>query len=176
MNAILNGIRIKHNGVCCDMDCPYFQLVTTEDEENPFQPSCSLFKQTLPENLERTDACLAADKAYLRKLEIHRLRGRFFDRPFMLQILKRINYAFDPSESNSIQEFCDKLVGTGKVTMEEIQKATELSDENFANLFSAHPYPYVLSAFKKVFSFPVDGDITLKDRLNMAARRIRLDD
>lgn len=176
MKAFLDGITIKHKGVICDMDCPYFQVIPGEDEDNPFQPHCSLFRKNLEESLERVDECIAADKAYMRKLEIHRLRAEYRDRPFMLRILKRTEYNIDPKNCKTIQELVDAFVGSGKVTLQEIKEAVDLPEEDFNNAFTPHPYPYVLNAFRRVFNFPLGEDITLRDRLNMAARRIRLDD
>lgn len=175
MKSVVNGIIIKHNGVTCDMDCPFFQVIMGDTEDNPLQPRCSLFHDNLDDSLQRSDKCLFADKAYQRKLEIHSMRARYNRRPHMLRFLKRIDYAFDPQEAKTIKELCDKFNKYG-ISNEEIQKATGLSNDDFNNALSSHPYPYVVAVFKQIFNFPIGEELTLKDRLTMASKRIRTDD
>lgn len=171
MKSIINGIVIKHKGVLCDMDCPYFQVVMGDSEEMPLQPRCGLFLVNLNEDLQRADQCIDADKEYQRKLEIHSIRSTFYGRIPMLQLLKRINYAFNPATLHTIKELCDEFEKHG-VTKEEIQKICKLNDSDFNNALSSSPYPYVRAVFKQCFNFPVEQELTLRDRLQMAAKRI----
>lgn len=171
MKTVINGVVIKHKGVVCDMDCPYFQVVMGDDEDRPLQPRCGLFFVNINDSLQRADECIEADKEYQRKLEIHSIRSTFFGRIPMLQLLKRIDYAFNPTKLHTIKELCDAFEQHG-VTKEEIQKICKLNDSDFNNALSSSPYPYVTAVFKQLFNFPIESELTLRDRLQMAAKRI----
>ena len=167
-----NEFKITHKGVTCDVDCAYFDVVIGGTEDTPFVPFCKLFQKKINESLQRADECLAADIAYQKKLEIHKMRSLFSDKPVMLRLMKKIDYSFDPSQCKNVKELCDSFVNTGKVTMEELREFTGLSKEDFDRGLSDNPYPYIRAAFKKVFNIPLGEPLTLEHRLKMSIARI----
>lgn len=175
MKSTLDGLVIRHFGETCDMECPYFQVEMGEDESSPFFPKCERFNVFLTESLQRAIECLEADTEYKKKAEIRALKAIYRQKPVMMHFLKRINYAFNPSKLTTIKDLCNAFVEHG-IPLEEIKKVVRLSENDFNNALSDHPYNYVISAFRRVFHFPLGEEVSLRDRLLMSARRISIDD